>query len=242
MPLIAYAVASFAAGLLLGFADLPFAGAVCAGTLAVAGLLGGRRALVAFGALVAAGILVAGASDGAREQCVRRIVAATEWRVVLDDDASPGAFVGGEASVEGCTVRAALSVVRGNARAGEAVVVRGEAMRAPRGVRIAHATLAPDEGGSPLIRARADAGARIDAIFGADAPMVRALLIADQRAIDPAIRDRFAAAGIVHMLSISGLHVAIIAAAVRLLFLALRLRSGAGAPPRRSPFSRSISR
>jgi len=80
---------------------------------------------------------------------------------------------------------------------------------------------------SALDRIRAGAGARIDATFGADAPLVRALLIADQRAVDPAVRDRFAAAGIVHMLSISGLHVAIIAAAIRVLALALRLRAGA---------------
>ena len=67
-------------------------------------------------------------------------------------------------------------------------------------------------------------GAYVAGSVEQDGCRVRALLIADQRAIDPAMRDRFAAAGIVHMLSISGLHVAIIAAAVRLLFVALRLR------------------
>ena len=55
--------------------------------------------------------------------------------------------------------------------------------------------------------------------------MAKALLIADQHQISPEMRDRYARAGIIHMLSISGLHVAIIAGAVLLL---LRL---AGLPP-----------
>ena len=54
--------------------------------------------------------------------------------------------------------------------------------------------------------------------------MVRALVIADMSAIAPETRDRFAAAGLVHVLSISGLHVAIIAGAVLLTFEALRVR------------------
>jgi len=47
--------------------------------------------------------------------------------------------------------------------------------------------------------------------------MAKALLIADQHQIPPEMRDRYARAGIIHMLSISGLHVAIIAGAVLLL-------------------------
>ncbi|MBA3467567.1 MAG: DNA internalization-related competence protein ComEC/Rec2 [Gemmatimonadaceae bacterium] len=70
---------------------------------------------------------------------------------------------------------------------------------------------------------RAKAAERIDRTFRDDAPLARALLIADQKQIPPAIRDTFAASGLVHMLSISGLHVAIIAAAMELLFQAARL-------------------
>ncbi len=76
---------------------------------------------------------------------------------------------------------------------------------------------------SPLERWRRNAGARIDTLFRADAPLVRALLIADTRSIAPDMRDRFAAAGLIHILSISGLHVAIIAGAVLLGFEALRM-------------------
>ncbi|MEO8576652.1 MAG: ComEC/Rec2 family competence protein, partial [Gemmatimonadales bacterium] len=53
--------------------------------------------------------------------------------------------------------------------------------------------------------------------------MARALLIADQQQIPPEMRDRYARAGMVHMLSISGLHVAIVAGAVMLLLQAARI-------------------
>jgi competence protein ComEC len=53
--------------------------------------------------------------------------------------------------------------------------------------------------------------------------MARALLIADQHRIAPEMRDRYARAGMIHMLSISGLHVAIIAGAVAVLLEAVRM-------------------
>ena len=65
---------------------------------------------------------------------------------------------------------------------------------------------------------RARAGRAIDRDFGNDAALTRALLIADQSELDIRIRDQYAAAGLVHMLSISGLHVAVIAGAMQLLF------------------------
>jgi competence protein ComEC len=76
---------------------------------------------------------------------------------------------------------------------------------------------------TPLGRARLRASHSIDAIFRRDAPMAKALLIADQHQISPEMRDRYARAGIIHMLSISGLHVAIIAGAVLLLLRLARL-------------------
>ncbi|HEX6576194.1 MAG TPA: ComEC/Rec2 family competence protein, partial [Gemmatimonadaceae bacterium] len=60
----------------------------------------------------------------------------------------------------------------------------------------------------------------IDEIFRADAPMAKALLIAEQQEIPLEMRDRYARAGMVHMLSISGLHVAIIAGAILLILQA----------------------
>jgi competence protein ComEC len=74
-----------------------------------------------------------------------------------------------------------------------------------------------------LTRVRAHAARSIDRTFGDDAPLARALLIADQRQIPTEMRDRYAAAGLIHMLSISGLHVAVIAAAMELLFQVARI-------------------
>jgi competence protein ComEC len=69
----------------------------------------------------------------------------------------------------------------------------------------------------------------VDRLFGSDAPMARALLIADQHRIPPEMRDRYARAGMVHMLSISGLHVAIVAGVVILLLQAARIPRNAAA-------------
>lgn len=67
------------------------------------------------------------------------------------------------------------------------------------------------------------ASGSIERVFGADAPMAKALLIADQHEIPPEMRDRYARAGMVHMLSISGLHVAIVAGAMVLVLQAAHL-------------------
>ncbi|CAN5680317.1 DNA internalization-related competence protein ComEC/Rec2 [soil metagenome] len=70
---------------------------------------------------------------------------------------------------------------------------------------------------------RAGASKRIERLFGRDAPMAKALLIAEQHDLGIEVRQRYADAGLVHMLSISGLHVAIVAGAVELLLAALAL-------------------
>lgn len=72
-------------------------------------------------------------------------------------------------------------------------------------------------------RARLRAARNIELAFGDDAPLAKALLVADQSEIPRDIKDRYADAGIVHMLSISGMHVTIIAGAVTLMFHLLRL-------------------
>lgn len=49
-------------------------------------------------------------------------------------------------------------------------------------------------------------------LYGASAPLVDALLFDRRGAIDPALRDRYAQAGLIHLLSISGFHVGLIVA------------------------------
>ncbi|MGI8509757.1 MAG: ComEC/Rec2 family competence protein [Gemmatimonadaceae bacterium] len=72
-------------------------------------------------------------------------------------------------------------------------------------------------------RSRLRAAHNIDVAFGDDAPLAKALLVADQSEIPREIKDLYADAGIVHMLSISGMHVTIIAGSVALVMQLLRL-------------------
>ena len=177
MPLIAWAVAAYAAGLLAGFmpavtsAAIVVSAAVALGALPLARR--GRPVPLACALLVASGACVALDSRRADAACAARAAVAREWSVARSaTPCAPGA---------------------------------GDAWQ------------------QALESWRAHAGASIDTLFGADGPLVRALLIADRSALDPALRDRFAAAGLVHVLSISGLHVAIIAESMIVALSALRV-------------------
>lgn len=59
-------------------------------------------------------------------------------------------------------------------------------------------------------RIRRGARARVDRLFGAQAPLAASLLLAQRDALDPEVRDRFARAGLSHLLAISGLHVGLV--------------------------------
>ncbi len=64
---------------------------------------------------------------------------------------------------------------------------------------------------------RLRASRAIDSAFALDAPIAKALLVADQSEIPRDVKRAYADAGIVHMLAISGLHVSIVAASLVLL-------------------------
>ena len=120
----------------------------------------------------------------------------------------------------------ATLATRRSDRAGLLLVFAGAAIIAVTSPAGAPARARP--GSSPprsglLAKMRLRAGRSIDRTFGDDAILARALLIADQRQIPTEMRDRYASAGLIHMLSISGLHVAVIAAAMELLFQVARM-------------------
>lgn len=127
-----------------------------------------------------------------------------------------------------CRMAATARLPRGVA-AGSIVTVRGSAMATARGLRLTVDTVLAAPRTDRLRTWRARTGATIDRLFGANAALVRALVIADQDGITPAVRDRFADAGLVHMLSVSGMHVAIIASALLTLTAAMRLSPSVGA-------------
>ena len=229
MPLIALAYLCFAAGLLIGFGGAFVPGLT---VIAGAGLESFRRADARWAGAVlsaAAGLLLATALLRGDERCARSLPGAGEWTVRLAAPAKPGAFVRGDVTMPGCSGAVSIAVVHGHASAGATVEVRGEATPGDRGLLIQRATLRTTGGPALASRLRSAAGDAIDSAFGANAALARALLIADTRSIPHEVRDRYAAAGLVHMLSISGLHVAIIASAMLLVFRAARLTPHAAA-------------
>ena len=115
------------------------------------------------------------------------------------------------------TIAASLLILSTGAAVGaDTATVRAESDRAP------FVTPAADTQ-SVMGRWRAHAGASIDSLFGDDAGVVRALLIADTHELPADVRDRYSRAGLVHVLSISGMHVGIISGAVLLTLRAARV-------------------
>ena len=221
MPLIAVAILAYAAGLLGGFvASAPLTGALglavaAAGVVRRMSVVSGAGAACAAGALVAAGTAISDA------HCERAIARGGVRQVVVEQTAAPGAFV--RARATDCPVAVSVAVERGRAEAGSTVRLRGDLRPAQRGYVIQHASVLVEQGPDWRERWRARATAAVDRVFPADAPLARALLVADTHDLAPEVRDRYAAAGLAHMLSISGLHVGIIAVALEILFQLLRL-------------------
>ncbi len=213
MPLVTATVLVYAAGLLSGFggALVWFVPAIALVVWQGAQAVRDRIALVA---IAVSGFATASVLRDAEAACFARLATASVWNAQLLADAAPGAFVPAR---HDCGVILRLSVVRGRAPAGSRVRVSGDATRGRGAILVMDAALRRTRGPNFLARWRATIGRGIDARFGSDAPIVRALLIADMRELSPTVRDRFSASGLSHMLSVSGLHVGLIAVAVSLL-------------------------
>jgi competence protein ComEC len=221
---------------LLGFGGFFLSGVAVGSLLAIPAMVRRDAQLTAIALLGVAGVLRATTATGADARCARRAVAATPdadaqvvYTAVVEAEARAGARVPAAILDGGCQLRATLLVDRGKATAGSRVAVKGEAARAGALIVVQHAVIAVLEAPNVARRWRERAGRAIDSTFGSDAPLARALLIADTRTLDAAIRSRYADAGIVHLLSVSGLHVAIIAGAVELLLSAARVSRTAAA-------------
>jgi competence protein ComEC len=214
-------VVGLATGFLLPPARAP-AGLLALGLAAAAAALRARRRAAAVLAACAVGAATAWRADRADAACRARIIAGAPVVAMVDAAAVPGARVRATA-LDPCGIHLHLSVTRGRAPAGAYVRVRGIAWPAGRGLRVPDAAIAATGRRAALPAAREQAGTALDRLFGPDAPLARALVVADARAIAPAVRDRFADAGLVHALSVSGLHVAIVAGALELLLRAARL-------------------
>ena len=229
MPLVAWSALAYAAGLLAGFTLEARGASVAAALLLVAGLLALRTRAAWRGAvsvLGAAGVLVAAAEVRRDRTCARLLGARSSWELRVDAPAAAGDVARGTIAADGCRRRATVLLASGFAAPGDVLALRGRASVDERAVLVQQGRVERLRADAPLPRLRARAAARIDRVFGEDAPMVRALVVADMSGIPPEQRDRYADAGLVHMLSVSGLHVGIIALALQLLGAALRLPRG----------------
>ncbi len=217
MPLVVLSLGCYLAGLLTGFAGPSGSLIAALGVVAVAAAVGWRRGPViatTFAVLVAAGFGIARATTAASASCGTTSPRRATLTIVVDDSVGPGGYVSAEAI--GCG-RAWLTVDSGHAPAGARVVALGDVTRTQRGLLVDHASINVTSGPPLLVRWRQAAGRAIDRTFGSDAPLVRALLIADRSELPPEVRDRFAAAGLAHILAIAGLHVGIIALAIEIV-------------------------
>lgn len=173
MPLIAWAVAAYTAGLLAGFSAIPLAWVLACCLLSAAASLRAARqghlAPLALSLVVCVGAIVGREHDARDDACRARATTQKNWSVARSR--TPCRAEGSGGAVE-----------------------------------------------KALAAWRERTGATIDTLFKQNAGVVRALLVADTRSIPTELRDRFASAGLVHLLSISGLHVAIVAEAVMLAF------------------------
>jgi competence protein ComEC len=75
----------------------------------------------------------------------------------------------------------------------------------------------------PAERLRQAGRARVHQLFGDHAPLAASLLLAQRDGLDGAVRERFARAGLSHLLAISGLHVGLICGILLLVGSILRL-------------------
>jgi len=240
MPLLIHAVAWWIAGLMADAwwqSGWPWVLPV----LAVAVVLRTRRLEPL---LLPAAMLVAWSSRTEHERCARTLHAQlvrqdTLWLVVTEVDPDgtrrPTRARGTVADAgqrARCRVGATVQFAPADSsaqrlRPGMTVRLHARSLRTSAGLRLTDAGIVDvARGHSLLVAWRATLGRVIDERFRSRAPLVRALLIADQRGIPPEMRDVYADAGLVHMLSVSGMHVAIIAGALLTL-------GGAARVPRR---------
>jgi len=216
MPLVAIALVTYVAGLVAGFTNSLVLGALATSAAALVGLRRDRAAAGGLAALCVAGLIVARTCQRDDAHCLNVALHSPSIELVVEDSVGPGGF--GRARLADCDAAASVAVERGTAAAGSLVMVRGEVAQTQRGLLIQHATVDAASPPPILWRWRSAVGRGIDATFRGDAPLVRALLIADRRELSPDLRDRFAAAGLAHILAIAGLHIGIIALALEIGF------------------------
>jgi competence protein ComEC len=219
VPLVMQAYIAVAAGLLMGSGGEMFLCLAGAGLVAAGAAWKRSIEIGALACLTIAGGLTGWSVAAADEACAVVIERQGSATARLREDAKPRQTARGIALGDGCRVSVRLRVTSGTAASGARVHVRGAARREGRQVVFSEASVRVIDGPGPLARSRTRAGETIDRLYKDQAPLARALLIADERDISRDVRRQFADAGIIHMLSVSGLHVAVLAEGVVLILM-----------------------
>lgn len=184
------------------------------------------------GGLALAAPVLIGAASAARatahrwqdEHCRASLIRAPNIHFVTDFDLRPGDA--GPASLrvqQGACTATALVRARTAIIGGVWYHTSSQVELSERGLQLdaRNAAISTKHALRPALRA---AGVRrVDSIFTIDAAMARALLLADMHLIPADMRRRWSRSGLVHLLSVSGVHVAIIATALLMLASAARL-------------------
>lgn len=226
MPLVTALFLSYAAGLWMGFGGFVMPGVLVAAGFVCAAPLRRAAAPLLSGLTLALGMLI-GRDTGQRDaDCAASIRTTSRAKVRLLVPLEPRRSASG-ITVGECGVRIRFSA-SAKAEAGSVVTLEGRFARAGGGLSVRRARVLQIQSPDWLARARNSVGAHLDRFYEQDGPMARALVIADQHDIARDLRDRFADAGIIHMVSVSGLHVSIIAGAL------VAMLSAVGASRRRA--------
>src|SRR6185503_15605860 len=188
MPLVVFAIGAYIAGLAEGFSENALLALAAIAAAVGAGYTKGIAAAATFGAIAAAGVFAARGVKRADLECANTLKT-SPLVVSLDDSVAPGAYA--RAHLRDCDATVAISVSGGAAPAGAVARVAGTLAQTDHGVIMQHAIVTPLATPDLLHLWRTSAGAAIDRTFGDDAPLVRALLIADRRDLAPEVRDRF---------------------------------------------------
>ena len=229
MALIVWLFLAWATGLWLGFGGFLGVGMAAA---ALAGLAGAARrsAALTLAALAhALALLIARDALATDAACLRAALRTGRLEAELLEPLRAGATAAARAT--NCGVRLRLSAAGRSAFAtGTVVDIEGVFRRSGSGLSIRKAVVQQRRGPGAMARARARISQMMDRRFDTDAPLARALVLAEQYDLPADLRTRYADAGIIHMVSVSGLHVSIIAggllAALAAAGLPLRLGQG----------------
>ena len=243
-PPLILLLAAYGAGLATGLARFPDP-RLSLSALVLATLVAWRNPLHGFlagGALLGA-LAGAAAWELERGRCAAQLQRGALTLTLVPLDPPPVEAGRVEAEVVGAGCRDPIAVRWGRSAprvaVGQAFRVTGTWHPRPEGVFgrpggtlvVASATPARGSRADPRddlhpshsLRARAALLATTTRLYGERAPLVDALLFDRRGAIDRSTRDRFAASGLIHVLSISGFHVGLITAWVLGLLRALRV-------------------